>query len=213
MKYFLKKILKKAVSAQIRNETEDRRGFSIIETLVAVTIASLALASFSASVVLSIRGYKASREYYTAAKIAQEGMEIVINKRDANLRCVAIANSGGTPCPISDYQQNLINDDGSDGDWEVDAVTYPTMGIATKFNKFNPNDYLCVTPPVPPNDPGGRYGYNCGAGSTPIPGNFTREVKIHKIDSTKLHVTTIVRWTSQGQSKQIALEEVLLGSP
>jgi Tfp pilus assembly protein PilV len=168
-------------------------GFSIIETLVAVSIASMVLGGFASSVVISLRGYQSGKQSFIAAKIAQEGMELAINKRDNNLECFIDPAS----CVISNWKDNLI------GDFEVDVTDSSTLSPGQNFKTYDPNHYICTTST-------GEYGY-CSAGNQ-LRGDFTREVKISDINTNAIKVDVVVSWDKQtGGRRNVTLSEVLFG--
>ena len=87
-----------------------KNGFTLLELLVSALILSAVLSIFFGVSVSSLRSFEAAKQRYLAAKIAQEGMELAVNKRDNNLLCI---DSG---CPhIANWQEKLI------GSFEVDA--------------------------------------------------------------------------------------------
>ena len=57
-------------------------GFTLIETIVAFAVLTTALVGFITLVAISLNSFRTARLSYTAAKIAQEGMELAVSKRD-----------------------------------------------------------------------------------------------------------------------------------
>ena len=175
------------------------RGFTLIETLVAATIFVAALGGFTTLAVLSLRSATTTELTYTAAKIAQEGMELAIGKRDNHVICI---ESGS--CPISDWQDNLI------GSWEVNATRPNDLEPQQRFQSYDQSRKLCFIK-SPPHDRG-KFGY-CGNPGDAIPENFTREVRITKLGEEKILVASIVSWDKRFSTESLKLEEVLFGLP
>lgn len=186
---------------------KERKGFTLIETLIAVAILAVALASFISIVLLGRQSFQTAKERYLAVKMAQEGMELAINKRDNHVICM---RSG--PCPLSDWKQNLIGSGGGVGRWEVDATNVEDLRAEPghRFRPFNPGNYICFK--TQPQEHQGKFGY-CTGQETPIPGNYTREVNISSAAPNRILVKSIVTWQGRSFSRTITLEEVLFGLP
>lgn len=180
------------------NKKQTQSGFSLLETLVAILIITVALSSFISLVTLSIKSFNTAKQRYTAAKIAQEGMELAISKRTNNLFCVQEAG-----CAISDWQDNLI------GSWQVDATKVDQLLPGEQFTNYDSSNYLCLA--ETPASHRGRFGY-CGDPSEYINGNYTREVVITSLGPEKILLKSMVSWTDRILNKQLIFEEVLFGS-
>lgn len=180
-----------------------KNGFTLLETLVAISILVLVLAGFFSLVVISLRSFEVSKQKYLAAKIAQEGIELLVNKRDNNVFCI----EGGGSCAISDWRENLI--EGGIGSWEVDATkTNQLIALpAQKFKIYDPSRFICIVEVGPYI---GMFGY-CPVKY--LSGNFTREVEVTGLSNEKILVKSIVRWQDRGIPKELILEEVLFGLP
>jgi prepilin-type N-terminal cleavage/methylation domain-containing protein len=185
-----------------------RKGFTLVETLVAITILVFALSSFIPLVLLGMQSFQTAKQRYLAVKIAQEGMELAFNKRDNHVHCI---KSG--PCPIPNWQHNLI------GNWEVDATELEDLKPHQRFRNYNPDNFICIK--ANPVEHRGKFGYCTGPGQgDPIPGNYTREVEITNVFlsdpspvSNRILVKSRVTWEGRFFSKTITLEEVLFGLP
>ena len=92
------------------------KGFTIIEALVAIGILTVAISGGFAAVSHSLKKATFTKEQVTAFFLAQEGMEIVRDKRDTNSISGASWGAGltssGSPC----LAPNVCY---------VDATTYP----------------------------------------------------------------------------------------
>jgi hypothetical protein len=167
-------------------------GFTVMELIVSFTILSLSLAGFTGMMVSSIRDYRNAEERYTAAKIAQEGMELAQNKKDNNVQCIA----ANVDCPLSDWQDDLV------GDFQVDATRTGDLVPGGRFAAYNSTNYVCIV--TSPASQAGKFGY-CGASGYLAP-KYTREVKITALNDHEVSVVTTVKWDS---SKSIVLQSLL----
>src|SRR3989344_8296812 len=173
-----------------------KNGFTLLELLVSALILSAVLSIFFGVSVSSLRSFEAAKQRYLAAKIAQEGMELAVNKRDNNRLCI---DSG---CPhITNWQEKLI------GSFEVDATETNRLLANQTFKVYDPTNYLCLIDSGPI---AGMFSY-CGNPNKYIYGNFRREVNISAIDGDKILVKSRVDWETRGTLKSLILEEMLFG--
>lgn len=194
------KILSKTISLFMKGKKSyHNKGFTLIETIVATFIIVMLLSSFIGLVVLGMKSFNFSKQRYIAAKIAQEGMELIINKRDNNVFCVR--NEDCTA--ISDWQEDLV------GEWLVDATKPDELLPGNSFQPYEAGKYLCIM-----NDPNykGMFGY-CDNPSNYIQGNFTRKVEVVRIDRDKVIARSIVQWKTRlgSGTEQLILEEIIFG--
>lgn len=180
-------------------QLKDQKGFFLLETLIAIVVFVLVLSALISLVVFSLRSFETAKQKYLAAKIAQEGMELLINKRDNHIFCLATSEA----CPINDWQDNLI------GSWQVDASESDRLLPERQFRLYDPSNFICV---IKGGSKDGVFGY-CGNPADYLPGSFTREVRVESLNYESVLVKTIVRWQVRGADKEKIFEEVLFGLP
>ncbi len=166
------------------------RGFTIIESLVAISILTITLAAFTSLIISDIKLLRESKDRQRAFKIAQEGMELAINKKENNVLC-----SLDDSClpRLNSWQENLI------GDFEVDAFDTRLLLHTRQFREFDPTHYLCSL--------SGRFTYHCNRqGSVPLYGNYTREIIVTAPTRDNILVQATVRWQ---KTNSVILETVL----
>lgn len=188
-----------------------QQGFTLIEVLISLLILAVVMAGFIAAVVLSIRAFRLSRARYLGTKIAEEGIELVINKRDNNLIC-AKSDTCLVPAMCS-WQEGLLKGLGScpslnSFDWNVDATKPDQLLAGNFFDDYNSSSKICVKPAFQ-----NKFGI-CGA-ETPIPGDYNRKIEVIKISGSladnAVKVRSIVTWRSGGVNYSVTLEQILFG--
>lgn len=173
-----------------------QKGFTLIETLVAITILSLVLAAFVNLALGGMRGMDTAELRYMAAKIAAEGMELVVNKKDNHVLCV---QESGCPPLGGNWQNNLT------GTWQVDATKGNQLLATGAFQSFSSGNFVCL-------ENSGLFSY-CSAEPKKVPGNFTRKVIVQSLGSENIKITSIVNWDDRGDKKELILEEIVFGLP
>jgi hypothetical protein len=81
----------------VNKSAAQKSGFILVEALIAVGLLVTAFGAISQASSLSLEGFRTAKSNYIAGKIAQEGIELVINKRDNHVQCVNSDDS----CPIN----------------------------------------------------------------------------------------------------------------
>ncbi|MDE1975435.1 MAG: prepilin-type N-terminal cleavage/methylation domain-containing protein [Patescibacteria group bacterium] len=76
------------------NTPRKQKGFTIIETLVAITVLMIAVAGPLVVASKGLFGALASKDQMTASYLAQESMEVIKNMRDNNVNNITQGNSG-----------------------------------------------------------------------------------------------------------------------
>ncbi|MDP2668714.1 MAG: prepilin-type N-terminal cleavage/methylation domain-containing protein [bacterium] len=187
-----------------------KKGFSLIEVLISLLILSVVIAGFIAAVVLSVRSFRLSKARYLGTKIAEEGIELVINKRDNNLIC-AKSDTCSLPCG---WKYGLLRNPGGCAliakSWNVDATKPDRLLAGNLFDDYNSSGKICIKPGFQ-----NKFGI-CSGAETPIPGNYNREVRVTNADGASfpaVNVRSTVTWKSGGVNYSVILEQILFGLP
>lgn len=167
-------------------------GFTIVEILASFLLLTLVFSGFAGIIVNSLKNFRNSQEKYIAAKIAQEGIELAVNKKDNHVTCVFADPS----CPIATWQENLL------GTFEVEAADTSKLLPNNQFNPFNASRFLCIL--EHPSMDAGKYGY-CSSGAYLSP-KYTRQVTITSLNSYSVIIKSIVTWRS---TKTLTLETIV----
>lgn len=166
-----------------------RRGFTLIETMVAVSLLSVAIVSPMSLATQSLASAYYARDQITAFYMAQEAIETVRAVRDGNI----LQNSQGTTV-------NLLAG--------IPDTTGQPFRVDTRTNTMT----LCQSDPggvcIPLQTDGTLYGYDPTWKSS----NFTRTVTANFVAGTtdEVKITAVVSWrTGSYQTRSFTLSEDL----
>lgn len=163
-------------------------GFTLIETLVAISLLTISVVAPIALTVQSLRAAYYSRDQITAFYLAQEAIEAVRAIRDGQVLQIAQSPNGSSI--------NLFGAIPLDQDFTIDArKTNPTQAI-------NACSGAC---PVLQTD-GTLYGYESGWSNT----TFTRTVRAHFVGTSQdeLRITVTVSWrTNSYDARTFSISE------
>ena len=194
----------------------EKSGFTLLETLVSATILITTLVGFITLAALSLQTYQTTKQRYIASKIAQEGMELVMNKRDNNVLCVKSGSCSDLSCASGeDWRKGLLDQLGAscnftDEQWAVDATKPHQLLSANTFDVYGGG-----TSPICIQSGGTDAGKfkHCEGAETPIPGNYTRRVEIEEMGDERIKVRSIVTWKTRSFTHQVELDSVIFGLP
>ena len=157
------------------------QGFTLVETLVAITVLLLAVTGPLTIAARSLNSANFSQDQITAFYLAQEGVEAIRNIRDKNAITGQSWLSGlencqsGSSCTI-DSTDNSVN--------------------------------LCsgACPKIKYNSSSGLYGYNAGWSDS----KFTRTIQISETSSAEAVLTVTISWQSGNINRQFTVNENVL---
>lgn len=165
------------------------RGFTIIESLVAIGIMVAIIIGAMSAVQHGLSSYLFSKDEITAFYMAQEAFEKVRNMRDENgiksrNWLFGLAQTASDPCAFG----------------KACMVSPAESAGAT----------LCGSPgscpPLREDTTTGFYGYNAAWPVSP----FTREITFSPVSSTEVAVTVTVTWSKGGSTRSFKARENLL---
>jgi type II secretory pathway pseudopilin PulG len=177
------------------------RGFTILETILSIAVVSLAIAGATSAVRTGLIGSSLAKEQVQAFYLAQEAIEIIRNKRDANvlatynntptnwLAGIALA---GDPCHPANF-------------CTVDAYTFTLTNVSTSgctswsaaacpFLRQNPDQANLV------------YGYNGAWNAT----QFKRIIQIESISADEVSVSIQISWTHGTMPRSFTTKTTLM---
>jgi prepilin-type N-terminal cleavage/methylation domain-containing protein len=168
---------------QIRN-----KGFTLVESLVAVSILSLSILSTFTAVQGGLQSSNYAKDQMVAYYLAQEAMEYIKNVRDQN----ALASLGGTPVNWLTGLSAQVSDPCYFGEvCTIDSYTNTISGASPCTTAFG------SCPNLNQNSVTGLYGYTSGTNWSTT--NFKREIKLTQNSvNTEITVTINISWTTKG---------------
>ncbi len=169
------------------------RGFTLVETMVAITVLSIALVGPYIAVNNALNASYVARDKLIASSLAQEGMEYIRSIRDANYlngRASWMTGLSGLSC-YGATPTGYCTVDPSQGDYNTNP-----SAIASYSSASVPALYLSTT---------GLYNQQ-GTGTQT---SFRRYVQLTQISTTEVRVTVMVTWTNARQSYSASVVDTL----
>jgi len=167
-----------------------KRGFTIIESLVAISILVAIITAATSAVQSGISSYIFSKDQIISFYLAQEGFEQIRNIRDENRLnsrnwLAGIAENGSDPC------------------WFGSACTVdPIVSAVPSRCTSGPGN----CPVLRQDTVTGFFGYNAAWPAT----IFRREITLTSINADEIAVTVTVNWSKGTVSRQFKARENLL---
>jgi prepilin-type N-terminal cleavage/methylation domain-containing protein len=176
---------------------KNKNGFTLVETLVAVTVLLLVIIGPMTIAQKGIQNAYYAREQLVAVSLAQEAIEGVRELRDAQALQIYNANGVGTDVtnswiPTSCRETGCAYSTGDNG-----------QGVITTCNQYNGYCRLKYDTNTK------TYGYFQGGGPSVVDSIYTRRVTISAETNGGVAVSPMVEWTGRifgGSTKQIKLQ-------
>lgn len=166
----------------MKHSTQPHTGFTLIETLVAISILLIAL---TAPLTIASRGLSSAyfaRDQITAFYLAQDAVEYIRNTRDQN-----VLTGSGWLSGIPDTDGALFTVDTTDGDMAL----CPVSGCDPLLYNSTTNFY--------------SYGDPSGTES-----RFTRSVSIDTLSADEAVITVAVAWATGILNRTFSVKENIL---
>ncbi|MBP7741627.1 MAG: prepilin-type N-terminal cleavage/methylation domain-containing protein [Candidatus Pacebacteria bacterium] len=171
------------------------RGFTLIETMVAVSIVAISIVGPLYSLQKGVVASYAARDRLVASSLAQEGIEYAHSIRDANY-LFNIAN-GGAP------RSWFYGLDGTGGSVNctggASCIVDMTQGTVSVCSGTCPVLKLSST---------GLYNQSVVSGSN-VATRFTRAVKLTSLNAHEMKITVTVSWTTNAVPYSVSISETM----
>lgn len=184
-----------------KQKNKNNNGFTLIETLVAVSIFTMSILALLVVLSQGISNTNYAKTKIIASYLAQEGIEYIRNMRDTFMLYDATDSQTGW----NSFNTKLLNSSCQassgcyfdDQNLNYENPAQPMAGIAV-----GPCGASC--PPLLYNEITGKYGYTTGVDS-----GFTRKIKITVISSNEMKVFATLYWTQGSGNYNIVFSESL----
>ena len=176
------------------------RAFTLIETLVAITILMMAIVGPYYAVQQAVNASYTARDQLIATSLAQEGVEFVHSIRDNNY----IVNSA-LGCQPNGCRSWLASVDGTSGSTASYANCFTANGCMVDPTQNTVN--ACAASGCTPLYLSNTYIYNQAASGAAT--RFTRKVTLQSVSATEVAVTVKVTWITEHTSYTVTVTEHL----
>lgn len=171
-----------------KDNTKPRKGFTLIETLVAIAILLVAVVGPMSVIGGSLSQTSTIRDQSIAINLAQEGIEMARQMRDSNM--INAWDGGGA-----------IWSDGL-------AIGYYIVSAAGGDSLFLCSGICTANQKIVYQNTAGWYFQVVGSG---IPTKFSRMVDISDVSPTEKRILSEVTWVVGGNPKSVKVEESIFG--
>lgn len=183
------------------------RGFTLVESMVAIAIIAIALVGPFTAVQSALSGSYIARDRLIAANLAQEGLEYVRSIRDNNYLSGRAWTYGFSSSQNSRNQcfgnnpTGYCTIDSTKGDFNISGNEDAMMGYSSSQVSNIPPLYI---------DSSQRYTHTTTGNTQTV---FTRKVQLQTVpDGAEIHemkVTVTVSWSTAHQSFSVTVTDVL----
>ena len=172
------------------------RGFTLVETLVAITVVVTAMVGPLYAVQQAMNASRSARDQLVASSLAQDGVEFVRGIRDNNYLYV-LNNPSST-------RSWLFGLDASGG---TNCISAACIVDSTQQSAVSRCSGTCAPLRLSQN---GLYN-QAAQSAVNVPTMFTRSVQLTPVSgsTTEMVVTVTVTWTSRGQARNVTITERL----
>ena len=177
----------------MKKTTSHNKGFTLIETLVALSIFSLSIVALIVAAGQGVSNFQTIKARLTASYLAQEGVELVHNIRDTEMET---GNWASFVNPSSSPIANCIVPNPNSVGCTIDAIFNPSL---INVSQCNPSS----CPRLKYSEP---IGYNYTSPDTTI---FERIISVELIGTNEAKVTSTVKYQIGGNTSQITMSEML----
>lgn len=186
------------------SSSHTQKGFTLIETLIAVAILTTAIIGPFVAIQTAITASYVARDQLTATMLAQEGVEFVRSIRDGNY----LYNITNPTPPLRSWLYGLDGSGGSVNCVDPDSPASPynctVDPIGTTPVQLCPTSGTGTCPPLNYST-ANVYTQTAGSPAT----RFTRRVTLITVSATEVRVVVTVAFTTNHKSYSVVLDEHL----
>lgn len=179
------------------------KGFTMIETLVAISIFTISVISLTSVLYSGVKNINYAKKKIVAIYLAQEGLEEVRNLRDTYV----LYEEGGSPTSgWVDFETKVSACDSGSGN--VCYVNTDTLNYGSTDRPITAAEIYSCTSGVCPSllfdESSGRYNYFSGVDT-----DYVRETSIEYINTDEMKVVVRVSWMQGSGSHEVSFSENL----
>ncbi|RLC38233.1 hypothetical protein DRH27_02760 [Candidatus Falkowbacteria bacterium] len=172
------------------NIFKNKKGFSILEAVVAFYLITMGMVGLLSLVTFSIKTQYITKNMVTGSQLAQEGIELVRNIRDTNW----LKHDDWIDGDGFDSDTDILQDDNYIIDYTGSIDDFVTTNNEAGTRLYLDGNGFYVHDSVPPNKPTAFY----------------RIIEVNEIVlDEQLNVTSRVRWSAGGQNHEYVAETEL----
>lgn len=184
----------------INKKTRKNKGFTIIETLIAVLIMTISITSLMTVVTSSLFAAKYTRDKVTATYLLQETVDYIRNDRDTS---VFLQRETTTDDAWNSFKQKYANcTEFSTYSCYIDVVSSAGIKTLSSCNLNNTDCNLYYNKDAT----GAFYNYNNDGEKS----NYKRRIVVKTPNPDEMDVEVIVSWMNGGLPKSMSLKTSLL---
>lgn len=181
--------------------SNNNKGFTLVESLVAIAILTVAILGTFTAVQGSLRSSSMVKDRIIAFYMTQEAMEYIKNIRDENI-LLSIAT------PSTNWLKGLSA-------VSTDPCWYGVAGVGQKTCRIDvgaasPNNIVACSgscPVLNRSSTTDLLGYTSGTGW--VPTNFTRSIQLTNVANNEVAVTITISWTAKGVTQNFQIKQLL----
>ena len=182
----------------IGKKSKNNIGFTLVETLVAISILSLSILAGFTAVQNGIKSSLTAKNQITAFYLVQEAMEIIKNVRDEN--ALAFINGDNTRSWLYGMSSQASDECYFGKTCYVDSTTSVPANIIQTCSGVN-----TTCPYLRMDSNTGLWGYTAGWTQT----NFKRAVTFQNVSTDEVAVTVWISWTQGATTKSFQVTQSL----
>ncbi|MFA6270591.1 MAG: type II secretion system protein [Candidatus Paceibacterota bacterium] len=171
------------------------RGFTILESIVAIAVLSLSVSGAFSAVTQSLSQATIAKDEVKAFYLAQEAIEVIRNKRDANQLSLLNTGSGFWLAGIAQYDTDPCY---FEKVCQIDANPIPPTLVYCNSSSWGSCAYLKQNPTT------FMYNYTTGTAT-----NFKREIKIESVNANEVAIIVRVSWTKGIITREFKIKSYL----
>jgi type II secretory pathway pseudopilin PulG len=191
----------------IINKQNHKRGFTLVEALVGVSIFSISVVTLLTVLGSGISDTNTAKRKVTASYLALEGIEFMRNMRDTYM----LYNTGTGWSSFQARLQSASCDFASGCFYNDTNLDYSDQSQPITDSSLVPltacSGSQCTNGPLSYNSSNGKYGI--GSGGSWTASGFTRKINAAVLSANEIKITSTVTWTKGSRTFTSTLSENL----